>query len=329
VSDDLSDAATGLGRGAASLPATVDAVLADAAATALVSAEAIASAPEDDAGSGRAAALAAGVLAARDREPSGRVAAAVDDLDAAVVRGVAEPRPTGPPVTVAASAAALVEDALGPAAVATVGVLAGRGDVRAYVTEEIGPGEVLTSLGRQSLDRPASDSHERAFLTFGPGGSFALRTAGRADLVQPRPARILARAAYVPWVPEQWYAPVALAAAYDGVLFVPQSRAVRLISQRPRLLVDGAPLAVTRLCYVEGAGFGFRGEFAGGSLTVVPGVSDEAPAAATLVRDGVESVGQVTITFQDTLQFAGSVSRAGGATVAVSGSWPFDEFGSC
>jgi erythromycin esterase-like protein len=175
----------------------------------------------------RAEGLADGILAALELSPTGRVVGALDDLDAAVLRDVVEPRigaatsPTEPPpitgVTVARSTGAVLVDALGRQDVASVAVTAGTGQVTAYYTSYEGD----RWLAQQSLDRPARDSVERMLSAFGPGSDvFVVPLAGTQDLASPAPMRIAIRDEYRSWEPEAWYVPVRPSEAFDGLVHV-------------------------------------------------------------------------------------------------------------
>jgi erythromycin esterase-like protein len=314
-----------------------DAQVAHAAAVALVAAEAAAAVDPTSEGyagtraSLRAEGLAAGIGAALERTSQGRIVAALDDLDAAVLRDVAEPRivPTSPDedpqveyVTVARSAGAVLTDTLGEAAVASFGVTAGRGEIQAYYTWDVWD----RWLSIQSLDPPVRGSLERAFTAFGPDApAFVLPVAGPADLEAEARMRIGMRDEYRLWQAAIWYLPVRAAEAFDGLIHLRQVRPTSRLSLRPWLELDGTPVEGLAACY-DWESEGFQLTFDGGSLAGTEIFDDEwLPWLEVSAWLGdVEYTGRLALEFGDGWGFDGELVTEDGEPLHAAGFVPYD-----
>jgi erythromycin esterase-like protein len=278
----------------------------------------------------RAEGLADGILAALALTP-GSVAAALDDLDAAVLRDVAEPRigPAATPeadqpiirVTVPRSTAAVLVDELGADAVASVGVTAGSGSILAYYAAGWD-----RWLYPQTLDRPARGSVERLLSSFGPNApAFVVPTAGTSDLGAAGTMRIGVRSDYRTWEADAWYVPVQAADAFDGLVHVRRVRPTTLLSQRPRLELDGASVVVRGVCWsweLEG----YRITFDGGSMDARVVYEEEGTTwlDTVLTLDGVVYTGALQLETWDGYAFSGTLQSEGGVPLEVSGFVPWD-----
>jgi erythromycin esterase-like protein len=284
----------------------------------------------------RAQALADGILGALARRPEGRVVAALDDLDAAVLRDVAEPRvlpapsPYDPPelgtVTVTRSTGAVLVDALGGDEVASMGITAGRGEILAYAPEE---GEEERLLRSRPLDPPARGSLEREFSTFGPdAAAFVLPSAGQTDLADDALMRIGMRDEYRSEQPEVWYVPVRPADAFDGLLHLRRVRPTSTLGVRPWLELDGVPVEGLDACH-HGQYEGFQLTFEGGSLTGTRIYDDDDAQTSlletTLQLDAAEYTGRLAFDgLSDGWGFEGELVTGGGETLHTAGFLPYD-----
>jgi erythromycin esterase-like protein len=287
----------------------------------------------DDAhASRRAEGLADGILAALEVSSATGVAAALNDLDAAVLRDVAEPRnvPASTPdeepevvrVTVERSTGAVLADALGREQVASVGVTAGRGEIMAYFSSYDGE----RWLSPQSLDRAARGSVEQRLSSFGPdGAAFALPLAGQAELDSSPLMRIGIRDEYRSWQPDAWYVPVRASEAFDGLVHVRLMHATTLLGPRPWMEVDGAPVAVIGACY-DWDSDRVEVTFDGGSLSASMVYDDDGIPSfdATAVVDGITYAGILPIEERDGWTFAGQLSAEGGETTEIAGYIPYE-----
>jgi erythromycin esterase-like protein len=314
-----------------------DAHVAHAAAVALVAAEAAATVDPTSAGyadtraSLRAEALADGLRAVLERTSQGRIVAALDDLDAAALRDVAEPRivPTTPDedpqvkyVTVARSTGAVLTDTLGGAAVASFGVTAGRGEIQAYYTWDVWD----RWLSVQSLDAPVRGSLEREFSTFGPDApAFVLPVSGSAELAAEARMRIGMRDEYRLWQAEVWYLPVRAAEAFDGLIHLRRVRPTSRLSLRPWLRLDGTPVEGLAACY-DWQSEGFQLTFDGGSLAGTAIFDDEWPPRLEVSAwlGDVEYTGRLALEFGEGWGFDGELVTEGGETVHAAGFVPGD-----
>jgi erythromycin esterase-like protein len=313
-----------------------DGHVAHAAAVALLTAEATAALDPAADGDGdvraslRAEGLADGLLAALE-VTSSTVVGALDDLDAAVLRDVAEPRigtatsPADVPpivgVTVARSTGAVLVDVLGRAQVASVGVTAGTGEILTYYSTGW-----ERWLSTQSLDRPARGSVERMLSSFGPDtAAFVVPLAGTVDLAAPALMRIGIRDEYRSWDPAPWYVPLRPADAFDGLIHVRRMSATTLLTQQPWLELDGAPVEVVGACRDWDAER-IQLTFDGGALTGSLAYDDDwlASLVTTLSFDGVEYTGVLAIEWDDGWAFAGPLVAEGGDVVEVAGFLPWD-----
>jgi erythromycin esterase-like protein len=280
----------------------------------------------------RAEALADGILGALVRRPEGRVVAALDDLDAAVLEGLAEPRalpapsPDDPPelgtVTVARSTGAVLVEALGDGDVASMGITAGRGGILAYYSDVDGE----RWLYPQPLDRPVRGSLERALSGFGPdAAAFVLTLAGQADLADEVIMRIGMRDEYRSWQPEAWYVPVRPADAFDGLIHLRRVQPTSLLGLRPSLELDGVPVEGLVACY-DGEGDVVELTFDGGSLAGTRVFDDEWLAwLETSMRVGDTTyTGRLPVAFGEGWRFAGELETEGGPSVHVAGFVPYD-----
>jgi erythromycin esterase-like protein len=313
-----------------------DSHVAHAAAVALLTAEATAALDPASDGYGdvratlRAEGLADGLLAALE-VTTATVVGALDDLDAAVLRDVAEPRigPASSPaevppivgVTVARSTGAVLVDVLGREQVASVGVTAGRGEVLTYYSTGW-----ERWLSTQSLDRPARGSVERMLSSFGPEvEAFVVPLAGTEDLASPGLMRIAIRDEYRAWEPQAWYVPLRASEAFDGLIHVRRMRATTLLTQRAWLELDGAAVAVVGACYDWDADR-IQVTFDGGSLTGTAVYEDDwlATLMATLSFHGVEYTGVLSLEWVDGWAFAGQLVAEGDEVLEVAGFLPWD-----
>jgi erythromycin esterase-like protein len=281
----------------------------------------------------RAEALADGILGALARRPEGRVVAALDDLDAAVLRDVAEPRvlpapsPDHPPefgtVTVARSTGAVLEDAIGRDEVASVGITAGRGEILVHFTDIEGE----RWLSSRPLDPPVRGSLEREFSTFGPdAAAFVLPSAGQPDLADDALMRIGMRDEYRSEQPEAWYVPVRPADAFDGLIHLRRVRPTNTLGVRPWLELDGVPVEGLDACY-DGESDSLQLTFEGGSLAGTRTFDDEwLPwLETTLQLDAAEYTGRLTFdALSDGWGFEGELVTGGGETLPVAGLLPYD-----
>jgi erythromycin esterase-like protein len=312
--------------------------VAHAAAVALLSAEAAAAV--DPASEGypatranlRAEALADGLLGALERRPEGRVIAALDDLDAGILRDVAEPRllpapsPYDPPeigsVTVARSTGAVLADALGEAQVASLGLTAGRGEILAYYTYD----GWERSLSSQSLDRPPRGSLEQTLSTFGPEApAFVLPSAGQDALAAEANMRIGMRDEYRSLQPEVWYVPVRPAEAFDGLVHLQRVRPTSLLRLRPWLELDGLPVEGLDACYDPDRD-DIELTFEGGALRGSAVSDDEGQRwlEATLQLGTAEYTGRLTLDLSDGWAFGGELVAGGGEVIHAAGFVPYD-----
>jgi erythromycin esterase-like protein len=314
-----------------------DAHVAHAAAVALLSAETAAAVDPTSEGyadtraSLRAEGLADGILGVLARHPEGWVVAALDDLDAAVLRDVAEPRivPTTPDedpqveyVTVARSTGAVLTDTLGDAAVASFGVTAGRGEIQAYYTWDVWD----RWLSIQSLDPPVRGSLERELSTFGPDApAFVLPVSGSAELAAEARMRIGVRDEYRSRQAEVWYLPVRPAEAFDGLIHLRRVRPTSRLSLQPWLTLDGTPVEGLAACYAWQSE-SFQLTFNGGSLAGTEIFDDEwLPRLETTLQLGtVEYTGRLALDFDGGWGFDGELVAGGGETLHAAGFVPYD-----
>jgi hypothetical protein len=138
--------------------------------------------------------------------------------------------------------------------------------------------------------------------------------------------RIGMRHEYLSWDPQAWYLPVSPTAAFDGLVHVRHVRATMLLSQRPRLEIDGEDADVKAACYLAEDGIAVT--FAGGSLTSIFVYDPEIDAVhldMTLVLGGVTYNGMVPVAnHANGWAFAGRLLSGDSAEVEVAGFTPYD-----
>jgi erythromycin esterase-like protein len=332
--DALALAAASVGRDQAGF----DAHVAHAAAVALLSAETAAAVDSTSEGYAairanlRAEALADGILAALERTSQGRIVAALDDLDAGVLRDVAEPRllPAPSPddpreigtVTVARSTGAMLLDALGADEVATVGITAGQGEILAYYTLDAWE----RWLQPQPLDRPVRGSLERVFSGFGPDApAFVLPLAGQAELAADAMMRIGMRDEYRSWQPETWYVPVRPAEAFDALVHLQRVRPTSRLSLRPWLELGGARVDGLAACY-DYESDGIELTFEGGTLRGTVAFDDEWQSwlEVSAWLGDAEYTGRLSLGSGDGWGFDGGLVTEDGETLHVAGFVPYE-----
>jgi erythromycin esterase-like protein len=313
--------------------------VAHAAAVALLSAETAAAV--DPASEGytavranlRAEALADGISAALERTAQGRIVAALDDLDAAVLRDVAEPRmlpapsPDDPPpefgtVTVTRSTGAALVDALGGDEVASVGITAGRGEILAYYSVDAWE----RWLQPQPLDRPVRGSLERAFSGFGPDApAFVLPLEGQSELAADALMRIGMRDEYSSWQPEIWYVPVRPVEAFDGLIHLQRVRPTWQLSLRPWLELDGTRVDRLAACY-DYESDRVELTFEGGTLrgTVVFDDEWQSWLEVSAWLGDAEYTGRLVLDLGEGWGFDGELVTEGGETLHAAGFVPYE-----
>jgi hypothetical protein len=113
--------------------------------------------------------------------------------------------------------------------------------------------------------------------------------------------------------------------AFDALVHVRRSHATMLLSQRPRLAIDGAPLAVQSACYTpdDGIAVAFTGGTLTASLSWDPG-TDQQVAALTLVLGGTTYTGTLPIPPDLGWVVDGQLTAAGGGTVHLAAFLSYD-----
>jgi erythromycin esterase-like protein len=287
---------------------------------------------DGDRASRRAEGLADGILAALEVSSATGVVAALNDLDAAVLRDVAEPRnvPASTPdeepeivrITVERSTGAVLADALGRAQVASVGVTAGSGEIMAYFSSYEGE----RWLSPQSLDRPARGSVERLLSGFGPDiAAFAVPVAGQVDLDSSLLMRLGIRDEYRSRQPDAWYVPVRASEAFDGLVHVRRMVATTLLGQPPWLEVGGLPVEVIGACS-DWDPIRVEVVFDGGSFSASLVYDDDWVPwfDATAVVVGITYAGTLRVEEDDGWTFAGQLfSAEGGEATEIAGYSPY------